>query len=180
MAEKPVKDLMVPLSEYVTVGVKATLFEAVQALLTAQEKNEKGRHPHRAVLVLDNNRQVVGKLSHHDILRALEPKYEHIELNRFGYSRTFMASLLEKFQLWEDSLNDICRKANEKKVENFMSTPTEAERIDEAAPLNLAIHQLLMGCHQSLLVMRGDKVIGILRLTDVFQEISRMMNECNL
>ena len=180
MAEKPVKELMIPLSDYVTVGVKATLFEAVQALEKAQGENDRGHHPHRAVLVLDDSQNVVGKLSHHDILRALEPKYEHIELARFGYSRKFMQSLLEKFQLWEDSLNDICRKANEKTVEKFMSKPTEVERIDESAPLNLAIHQLLMGCHQSLLVMRGDKVIGILRLTDVFDEISRMMKACKI
>ncbi|MDX9788125.1 MAG: CBS domain-containing protein [Desulfobacterales bacterium] len=180
MAEKPVKDLMVPLSDYVTVGVNATLFEAVQALEKAQANNEKGRHPHRAVLILDANKNVVGKLSHHDIMRALEPKYDHLELTRFGYSRKFMESLLEKYQLWEDSLDDICRKANEKKVVNFMAKPTEAELINESAPLNLAIHQLLMGCHQSLLVMRADQVIGVLRLTDVFQEISRMMKECKL
>ena len=31
------------------------------------------------------------------------------------------------------------------------------------------IHQLVLGHHQSLLVTRGDKIVGILRLTDVFR-----------
>jgi CBS domain containing-hemolysin-like protein len=52
---------------------------------------------------------------------------------------------------------------------------TEREYIDEAAPLDEAIHQLIMGHHQSLIVTRGDEIIGILKLSDIFREICLMI-----
>ena len=91
-----------------------------------------------------------------------------------------MSNLLEKFNLWEEPLDNICKKAFEKTVKNFVGKPEDGELIDEGASLSDAIHQLLMGCHQSLLVTRGKKIIGILRLTDVFREVAGMMKECKL
>jgi signal-transduction protein with cAMP-binding, CBS, and nucleotidyltransferase domain len=37
--------------------------------------------------------------------------------------------------------------------------------------LDEAIHHLIMGHHQSLLVKRDDQIVGILRLTDVFSAV---------
>lgn len=82
MSAKQLIDVMVPLSEYATVDEGATLVEAVQALEKAQEAFDRNRYHHRAVLVLDGQKNVVGKLSQLDILGALEPKYELIELGR--------------------------------------------------------------------------------------------------
>lgn len=179
MSEKQVIDLMVPISEYATVDENASLLEAVQTLEEAQEAFDKDRYRHRAVLVLDSKKKnVVGKLTQLDILRALEPKYEVMELGRFGYSRKFMSTLLDKFQLWEEPLDEICKKAMKKNVKNFITPPTDGELIDENASMCDVIHQLVLGGHQSLLVTRSHKIIGVLRLTDVFHEISVMMQSC--
>jgi len=44
-----------------------------------------------------------------------------------------------------------------------------------------AIHQLVLGHHQSLLVTGKDgDIVGILRLTDVFSTISQSMYECGI
>ena len=75
-------------------------------------------------------------------------------------------------------LDDICRKAGEQNVKQFMGTPTEGEYVSEGASLDVAIHQLIMGHHQSLLVTRGGKIVGILRLTDVFAVVFHRMKEC--
>ena len=48
----------------------------------------------------------------------------------------------------------------------------------EDASLDEAIHQLIMGHHQSLLVTRGEKIVGVLRLTDVFAAVFHTMKEC--
>jgi CBS domain containing-hemolysin-like protein len=61
-----------------------------------------------------------------------------------------------------------------------METPTEGEIIAETATLDEAIHQFVIGHHQSLLVTRGEDIIGILRLTDVFTAVFHMMKECKL
>lgn len=181
-----VKDLMVPLSEYATVTEDATLYEAVLALEEAQEQFEDKhtRYRHRAVLILDKNDHVVGKLSQLDVLRALEPKYQQMiqgkGLQRFGFAKEFEKSILEKFRLFANPLDDICRKAGEKSVTEFMYTPTEGEFVSEDATLDLAIHQLIIGRHQSLLVTREKEIVGVLRLTDVFAAVFHKMKECFL
>ena len=59
-----------------------------------------------------------------------------------------------------------------------MYAPTEGEYVDENASLGEAIHQLVMGRHQSLLVTKDKEITGILRLTDVFKEISTRISTC--
>lgn len=182
--KKTVKDLMVPLHEYATVSENATLFEAVMALEKAQSEFDQHRYRHRAILILGEGGNVVGKVSQLDILRALEPKYgemgNQIPLTRFGYSPEFMKSLLEKFSLWETPINEICKKSAGLKVTAFMYVPTEGEYVPEHASLTEAIHLLVMGHHQSLLVTKDEKIVGILRLTDVFREITQIVKECNV
>jgi CBS domain-containing protein len=179
-----VKDLMVPLSEYATVSEGATLYEAVLSLEKAQEKFEEKhtRYSHRAILVLDKDQKVIGKISQLDVLRALEPKYETMiegkGSRQFGFSRQFMKSILENYHLFASPLADICRKAGEQNVKKFMRAPTEGEYIAADATLDEAIHLLIMGSHQSLLVTRDERIVGILRLTDVFAAVFHTMKGC--
>jgi CBS domain-containing protein len=184
MKEQKVKDLMVALSEYATVTEDATLYEAVLSLEEAQEKFE-GKHTryrHRAILVLDEDGQVIGKISQLDALKALEPKYQEMiqgrGSQRYGFTKSFMRSMLDDYQLFARPLDDICRKAGEQSVKKFMYSPTEGEYINAEASLDVAIHQLIMGQHQSLLVTRDNKIVGILRLTDVFAAVFHQMKEC--
>ncbi len=184
MKNMKVKDLMVPLDEYATVPEDATLYEAVLALEEAQEKLENLPYKHRAILVYDKKKRIVGKISQLDVIRALEPKYGEMgdlsSLSRFGLSRKFITSIMEQNYLWDKPLEDICKKAGNAKVKNFMYTPGEGEYLNEDASLEKACHQLVMGHHQSLLITRGDEIVGVLRLTDVFQSVFQAMKKCNL
>ncbi len=176
------QDLMVPLSEYATVSEEATLFEAVAALEQAQEAFDKARYPHRAILVLDKDQQVIGKLSQMDVLKALEPKYHEMldrrQLWTYGFTAEFMKSMLKDYHLFDGPMQDICRKAGAQNVKKFMHWPAAEEIIAATASLDEAIHQMVLGHHQSLLVSRDDRVVGILRLTDVFETIHQTMLAC--
>jgi len=184
MKTKIIRDLMVPLSEYVTVSKDATLFEAVLALEQAQTEADPAQHRHRGIMIYDEHNKIVGKIGQIDILRALEPKYDDIinsdSFARMGLSPMYQKSLMEQYTLWNKPLNDICRKAAEVKVESFMQTPTEGEYVDENESLDTAIHQLIMGKHLSLLVTREKEIIGILRLIDVFMETVDNIKACKL
>ena len=184
MKNYKISELMVPLSEYATVTEDATLYDAVRALEDAQEKFEDKhtRYRHRAILVLDKSGHVIGKVSQLDVLRALEPKYEKMiqgsGIHRYGFTKAFTRSILEDYNLFGDPLDDLCRKAGSENVKKFMYTPGEGEFVSEDASLGVAIHQLIMGHHQSLLVTRNDRIVGILRLTDVFAAVFHKMKEC--
>ena len=75
METMTVKDLMVPLSGYATVSEEANLSEAVKSLKKAQGEFDQTRDRHRAILVIDKNNKVIGKISQLDVIKALEPKY---------------------------------------------------------------------------------------------------------
>jgi CBS domain-containing protein len=179
-----VRALMVPLAEYATVSEEATLFDAVLALEKAQEAFDPKRQRHRAVLVFDKKNKIIGKLGQLDILRSLEPRYAEMgdldTLSKTGFSPEFLKSMIEKFALWDKPLSDICSKAAEMRVKDIMYTPTEGEYVEEGASLGEAIHQLVMGHHQSLLVTRGEEIVGILRLADVFGRVCEAMKTCKL
>ena len=176
------KDLMVPLAEYAIVPEEATLGEAILALEKAQKEFDPARHRHRAILVLDMNKKVVGKISMLDVLKALEPRYGKLEdngiLSRAGYSPEFLKSMMQEHSLWVHPLRYICSKAAKVKVKDFMYTPTVGEYVDENVSLEEAIHMLVMGHHHSLLVTKDGKIVGILRLTDVFVAISDLIRTC--
>ena len=183
MQSRKVKELMVPLEEYATVSEEASLYEAVLALEEAQEKFGKDRYKHRAILVYDKSKKVVGKLSQLDVIKGLETGYKNLDLSgvkHTGFSPEFIRSLIKTYDLWSKPLDEICRKAPSITVKEVMYTPTEGEYVREEATLNEAIHQLVMGKHQSLLVTRGEKIVGILRLTDVFLEIGEVMKACRV
>jgi hypothetical protein len=179
-----VGELMVPLAEYATVLEEATLTEAVLALETAQKRFEGDREKPRAVLALDQKGRVVGKLDQWTVLWAIEPRYKQMgnlkETSRYGFSPDFLRSMIESYGLWRKPLEGLCRKAAEMKVKDIMQTPTEGEYVAEDATLDAAIHQLVMGRHQSLLVTRGETIVGILRLSDVFKKICDNIKACQI
>lgn len=181
-----VKEIMVPLSEYATILEDETLLKAVLSLKEAQEKFDPKRYRHRAIIVLDKSGKVVGKLSLHDIIEAFEPNYRQLKkdggeaLNRFGLSDIYLKSALEEYGLWSNTLSDLCRKAMNQRVKDVMYTLSEGEFVAENESMDKAIHQLIVGRHQSLLVTSedGQKIVGTLRLTDVFELVSKAMEEC--
>jgi predicted transcriptional regulator len=56
-----------------------------------------------------------------------------------------------------------------------MYTPSNGEYVDEDAPIAEAVHQFILGCHQSILVVKKDKVVGVLRLVDIFDLVCEIL-----
>jgi CBS domain-containing protein len=179
-----VEELMVPLEEYATVSEEASLFEAVMALEAVHEKmdREKYHYLHRAILVYDGEGKIVGKIGQIDVLRALEPRYKDLgdtrAMSRAGLSPEFIRSMMDNMAFCDTSLTDMCGKASRIQVRDFMYTPEAGECVEADASLCEAIHMLIMGKHQKLLVLREGDIVGVLRLSDVFMKIFEMMKQC--
>lgn len=185
MAQFRVKDLMVPLEEYATVPTGSTLMDAMMALEKAQEEFIHNKHRHRGIVITDTEKGVIGKLGQMDVLRALEPKENDDDeighLGQFGFSAAFIRNRRKQKRLAAAPLKDLCRTVAKLKVEDFMQTLSEGEIIDEEASLEAAIQQMVVGNHLlSLLVTREQKIVGVLRMTDVFAAVFHAAKECEL
>ena len=183
MREPKVKDLMIPLSQYVTVSEDASLFDAVATLRQVKQSFDQDKDHPRAILVLDKAGAVIGKLSQWDVIRGLDPKYNeigHIQgTSQLAFTSDFIRSQVKKYGLWEHPLGDLCSKASRIKVKDIMYKPGKGEYVSEDASLDEAVHQMIIGYHQSLLVRQGKNIIiGILRLSDVFREVCDMIMAC--
>ncbi|MEE9248587.1 MAG: CBS domain-containing protein [Dehalococcoidia bacterium] len=179
---KTVKDMMLPIEECATVSREMTVCEAIQVLGGAQEKQraQDGACKHRALLVVDKDNRVLGKLSHLDIVMNMEPKYRSQKSSEAiahifaaGLSSALLKSMMQRYSFWDEPFERRCQKALRAKVEDCMHTPGKNEYVHESDLLEVAVHQLVMGHHQSLLVTDGDWVVGILTLADVLEGICR-------
>ncbi|MBW1637315.1 MAG: CBS domain-containing protein [Deltaproteobacteria bacterium] len=168
---------MIPISEYATVTLGTSLTDAVLALEKAQNAFTSSKYQHRAILVLDHDGSVVGKVGQLCALQAIEPEYNFNdkieEIKKYNFSEEYLVRLRERYRSEEtvletDHLQDIA----EKKVEEFMQKPRPGEFVAENGTIDTAIHRLVSGRHQSLLVTRQKRIIGILRMADVFAAVS--------
>ena len=179
METKKVKDLMVPIEEYAVINENSTLLDAFIALEKSQRNLPEKRQPHRAVLVINKDEKVVGKIGHLAFLKALEPKYKSLgnikTLSQAGISTEVITSMMDDFNLWKGRMDEILQSAGQITVKNVMHPV--AENIDENASLSEAMHKIIMWQSLSVIVTRGKQVVGILRLSDLFNYIASRIIE---
>jgi hypothetical protein len=168
---------MVPIDAYPAVSERATLLEAIQVFNAAQKNLAPGRQPYRAVLVKDDQGRVVGKLGQLAFLRSLEPRRSMLkdveELGRAGVSAGYVDSILENYRLFGESFSDMCLRGLNLTVKDAMHPIYE--KINEDAGICEAIHRIVQWQQLSLLVVRGETAVGLLRLSDLCDEVARQM-----
>ncbi len=172
-----VKDVMIRLEEYPVVSADATLADALLALEEAQKRLPPGRQPYRAVLVVDRDKRVVGKLGQWAFLMALEPKYavhgDMGKLARAGVDPALIDSMMEHYRFFQDSLSDLCARAAGIRVSDIMRPVGDS--VDESAPLSHAIHKMVLGQTLSILATSGAEAVGLVRLSDLFDVVADYM-----
>jgi CBS domain-containing protein len=177
VATKKVKDIMVPLSRYGVVNESATLLDALLEFDKSMEKRDRRRQPPRAILVVNDDGRVVGKIGQMAFLRALEPKHNILadmsKLSSAGVSEQFIASVTEHYKFFQEDLHSMCARARHIRLKDIMHPLTE--HIDESATLSEAIYRFVVWDTLSILVTKGDDAVGLLRLSDLCQELAEYM-----
>jgi len=154
MDTKKVKDMVIPLSEYPHMPYWATLREAIAQLNVAFETG------HHTVLVFDEAYNLVGMLLQKDILRGISPKFaEHYEAGVPIF--------------WDTLLESGAEKRLAEPIKELMS---DAEvTLDAEDGLLKASHIMVHEDAYLLPVMEGDKLIGVVRMGDIFQQITNAL-----
>jgi len=173
-----VKDVMIPISSYVTVKKNDTLIGVLQALDNARES--EAEHAHRDAIVVDGTGEFAGKVTMLDIFRTLEPNYSKVDekTSMGALTQLFVNKAVKDFNLWMEPMQDVCTRGAHKIVGDVMHAPGDADFIREQDSIELALHKYVMGVHQPLIVKDGDAVTGVLRFGDVFEITRKAMLSC--
>ncbi|MEW5722738.1 MAG: CBS domain-containing protein [Thermodesulfobacteriota bacterium] len=153
---KKVRDLIIPLSEYPHIPYWGTLKEAIVQLNLAYETG------HHTVLVFDEAYKLVGLLLQKDILRGLVPKFAR------HYDEGVPIA-------WDDLLAAGAGKRLGGEVKEFMSGATT--RLDAEDSVLKAAHLMVEKDTYLMPVMEGDRLIGVVRMGDLFHEITNAVLE---
>ena len=175
------KDLMIPADEYCRVKKDSTLQEAM-AQLVIQSENKGLSHPHRDLLVEDENGKIIGKVTMLDIFKSMEPNYFRMENDRHqnALSREYVQKIYTDFNLWSEPMTTLCQKCAALKVADLMHVPHLNEMINEEDSIDKALHSFVLGLHQPILVHKDGNVTGVLRLGDIFENIRKAILACEI
>lgn len=183
MEKMKVRDLMVLAEKFPKISDNATFYEALTALETAQEKYLSGESGQRILLVQNENGAIIGKLSPIDLFRGLETNYSRVNaeetLTHFGLDYIWK-SMQKEYGLWENPFRDLCQKAQQVHIRDFIKPPAKGQTIGVDDTLVKSFHLFVMNRHDALFVFENDRIIGLLRFSDVFKMTSRIMKECGV
>jgi Mg2+/Co2+ transporter CorC len=181
MEKMKVRELMVTGDRFTKISRHSTLFEALAALENAQEKYITGKSEQIILLVEDEKGKIVGKLSPIDLLSGLETNYNRVNfedtLKRYGL-RYIWTSMQKDYHLWENPFQDLCRKAFKVKIKDFIKPPSEGQKVLIDDFMGKCLHLFVMNRHDSLFVLEGDEIVGLLRFSDVYRKAAETMKEC--
>ncbi len=171
------KDVMIPVSNYVTIKEDSSLFDLFQIL---EEKKTTSSHAHRDAIVVDAAGDFKGKITMIDIFKALEPSYNRLFKNyRDGtLTKESVLNAAKDIGLWLEPMKNVCERGRGITVAEVMHVPDDADFIQEEDSLEKALHEYVMGIHQPLIVKNGDQVTGILRFGDLFEIVRKQMLAC--
>ncbi len=180
MKEILVKDVMIPIANYVTVKPDNHLPGLLRAI-EAKRLTEEG-HAHRDAIVIDDKGRFVGKVTMIDIFRALDSGFRKVRSKRDEKTLTdhFVQKAVRELNLWMDPVETVCQRGSKVTVGEAMHKPDESEFIQEDDSLEKALSYLVMGVHQPLIVKKGNDVTGVLRFGNLFEVVHKRLVACAL
>ncbi|MDD2902624.1 MAG: CBS domain-containing protein [Syntrophales bacterium] len=162
--EKRVKDLMIPLEDYPHIPYWFTLRQAMAIVREAAIKFEGSFEP-RAVLVFDEKYQLMGILTLRDLIRGLEPRFLH--------ETSLVKGDPSLAVLMGDLFGPGLKEASQKPVSEVMS-PIKAT-VQGSDLVAKAIFLMIKENVGMMPVIQDNKVAGMVRLSDLFKEISELV-----
>ena len=161
---KTAEDLMIRLEDYPHIPYWFTLRQAMAIVREATVKFEGSFEP-RAVLVFDEKYQLMGILTLRDIIIGLEPKFlQEAGLIKMDPSLTVLMG---------DFFGPKMKEQSQRAVSEVMS-PIKIT-VKASDPITKPLYLMIKETVGLVPVVQGGRVVGMLRLSDLFGEISKLV-----
>ncbi|RJQ65140.1 MAG: CBS domain-containing protein [Desulfobacteraceae bacterium] len=178
--EEKVRDRMIPIKNYSTVPLDASLKEAALSLRTSYCRLDGGMCAEtgpRTILVLDEKGRLAGILDFRSFLKTLIPEIAGgltAKLEALGVSMAFAQADASEFDEARLGFNARVVKNAEVKVRDVMLRIRGTIQADSS--LMEALKEIYRNKITVLPVYEGEKLVGVLRDTDLFLAVSDILN----
>ncbi len=167
-----VRDLVIPLDKYPHLKENNTLHEAV-AVITSYTSVEDDRITYAELLVLNDRNQLIGHATLQNILQSLNPRLQDGSMvKKFAGKKSEFPDLT---YIWEESFFMECKKRTNILIRDFMSPIKHS--LKGSDPVLMALLIMINTKDTVLPVTDEDRVIGVIRLKEIFKAVCE---KCNL
>ncbi|MCX7793432.1 MAG: CBS domain-containing protein [Thermodesulfovibrionales bacterium] len=165
MARKTVKDIMLDVFEFPHIPYWFSIRQAIEVIKKAILESSKCIRP-IVILVFDEKYNLVGTVTHIDILKGLEPKF----LKPVIKAQVHEELEVDLSVIWDSLFTTETKKLAEKPVSEIMSQAKFY--IEPGDPVTKAAYLML---HHDLILLpvleNKKKLIGVVRIIEVFNEL---------
>ena len=166
--EKTALELMIPLDDYTTIDPESTVLDAMKALRasfkSAAATGKVMETGHRSIVILENNKRVVGILAIIDLIRALQPSY-------LNYPKPSTADSLQYSPIfWSGLFTLQAKNLADRKITDIMSK--SAKTIDGNTNLMEIANLMVTEGIRRLIVTHNGVPVGVVREQELFFELA--------
>lgn len=173
VSAKRAGDVMIPLDKYPHVHESTTIRDVVALMEKSQIVVGGRKSLPRVVLVFDDRGQLRGLVRRRDILRSLEPDFlssKPLEYRKKLFDVKVDPNLAE---LSYDRVLERIGKRAERPVSDVM-LPIVAT-VEYEDHIVKVIYEMVDNNQSLLPVLRGEKVVGVVRSVDVLHEVAQIL-----
>lgn len=160
---------MIPIEEYPHIPVSNSICDAMSLM----HSNLSEAHKYRTILVTDENQHLLGYLSLRDLIRAVGPRYLRKEAPDYKGHQPFKGistDLSALSLIWQEGFTVKIREEARKSLEGMMTLIESTVSAED--PFAKCIYLMLVQNELIIPVVDDDKVIGVIRLVDIFELIA--------
>jgi len=183
---------MAPIEDFNRVNINAQFCDAMSILKRNYEHEKAGEQGdfHKTLLVVDDEGNIVGKLSMYDLIRGLVPEpaktpevSKAYTAMRSGRARDVAAQVgdaQEHFKWLSSSFSGLIKQEAHKKVKDVMSTIPESS-LKAEDKVTHGIYTLIKDNVRQQFVRSEGKIVGVVNLNVIFNELLEVASpECHI
>lgn len=164
-----VKDVYISIDDYPNISQGAPIGHAFHLMHHVLEDKNK----YRTILVLDDDDHLKGYLSLRDLIRTIGPDYLRKTHQGTKGNQPFASisqDLTSLSLIWQDGFTLKLHEELNKPVSDYMTLMEDQVNLDD--PIAKCIYLMLFHDVLILPVVESERVIGVVRLVDLFERIA--------
>ncbi|MDI6801903.1 MAG: CBS domain-containing protein [Thermodesulfovibrionales bacterium] len=170
-SDKKVGQLFVAISDYPHINENGFVKDAFQIL----RKNFQEGKGYRRILVLDGENRLKGLLGVADLVKAAAPGF--LKASKPDAFQGLQIDYPALSLIWQELFSEKCKEETKKPVKEAMQKIGATVSMDD--PVAKAAYVMITANTPVLPVMDAGKVVGVIRLQDVFNEIADVILQNN-